>query len=87
MRVPSKHLAKHGVSCQSASATSACAEWGRGQGWEAAGLPDLWRPYVTGGLRVEVVPGTHIAMVNEPYVEILAEAIEQVITGAPAPVA
>jgi amino acid adenylation domain-containing protein len=60
------------------------AEWGRGQGWEAAGLPDVWRPYAPGGLRVEVVPGTHIAMVNEPFAEILAEAIEEVITGAPA---
>ena len=61
-----------------------CAEWGRGQGWEAAGLPDLWRPYAPGGLRVEVVPGTHVAMVNEPYVDVLAEAIEEVITGVPA---
>ena len=60
-----------------------CAEWGRGKGWEVAGLPDLWRPYAAGGLRVEVVPGTHVAMVNEPYVEILAEAIEEVITGVP----
>jgi thioesterase domain-containing protein len=61
-----------------------CAEWGRGHGWEAAGLPDLWRPYAAGGLRVEVVPGTHANMVSEPYVSILAEAIEEVISGAPA---
>jgi thioesterase domain-containing protein len=59
-----------------------CAEWGRGQGWESAGLPDLWRPYVTGELRVEVVPGTHVNMIGEPYVDILAEAIEEAITGA-----
>jgi len=61
-----------------------CAEWGRGEGWEAAGLPDLWRPYAAGELRVEVVPGTHVGMVGEPYVQILAEVIEEVITGVPA---
>jgi amino acid adenylation domain-containing protein len=60
-----------------------CAEWGRGHGWEAAGLPDLWRPYAAGGLRVEVVPGTHANMIAEPYVGILAEVIEEVISGAP----
>jgi thioesterase domain-containing protein len=61
-----------------------CAEWGRGQGWEASGLPDLWRPYAAGELRVEVVPGSHVNMIGEPYVEILAEVIEEVITGVPA---
>jgi thioesterase domain-containing protein len=54
------------------------------QGWEVAGLPDLWRPYAAGELRVEVVPGTHVGMVAEPYVQILAEVIEEVITGVPA---
>jgi thioesterase domain-containing protein len=58
-----------------------CAEWGRGGGWEAVGLPDLWRPYVAGGLRVEVVPGTHVNMIGVPYVDILAEVIEEVIAG------
>jgi thioesterase domain-containing protein len=60
------------------------AEWGRGNGWEAAGLTDLWRPYAAGGLRVEVVPGTHVNMIGEPYVDILAEVIEEVITGVAA---
>ncbi|HEX5725658.1 MAG TPA: condensation domain-containing protein, partial [Longimicrobiaceae bacterium] len=63
------------------------AELGRGAGWEAVGLPDQWRPYAPGGLRVELVPGTHIGLVAEPYVGVLAEVIEEVIAGAPAAVA
>jgi len=60
-----------------------CAEWGRGAGWEVIGLPDLWRRYAAGELRVEVVPGTHVNLIAEPFVDILAEVIEEVITGVP----
>jgi thioesterase domain-containing protein len=56
-----------------------CAELGRGAGWEAVALPDRWRPYAAGELRVEVVPGTHVSMVAEPYVGILAEVMEKVM--------
>lgn len=35
-------------------------------------------PTRRGGRRVEVVSGIHFAMVNEPYVDILAEAVEGV---------
>lgn len=33
---------------------------------EKAGLPELWKPFVTGELEVVVVPGKHVTMVNEP---------------------
>ncbi|HEX2190626.1 MAG TPA: condensation domain-containing protein, partial [Longimicrobiaceae bacterium] len=53
-----------------------CAELGRGEGWENAGLPELWKPLVTGELEVVVVPGTHLTMVNEPNVREVAAAIQ-----------
>ncbi len=56
-----------------------CAEQGRGQGWQAVGLPGRWRPYAAGELRVEVVPGTHVSMIGEPHAEVLARVIEEVI--------
>ena len=52
------------------------AEWGRGEGWEKVGLPELWKPFVTGELEVVVVPGTHLTMVNEPNVGVVAAAIQ-----------
>ena len=60
-----------------------CAESGRGSGWEAVGLPDRWRPLAPGGLRVEIVPGTHVNLIAEPHVAALAAAIEDTIAGAP----
>jgi thioesterase domain-containing protein len=53
-----------------------CAELGRGEGWEKAGLPELWKPLVTGELEVVVVPGAHVTMVNEPNVRGVAAAIQ-----------
>ncbi|HEX6749437.1 MAG TPA: amino acid adenylation domain-containing protein [Longimicrobium sp.] len=64
-----------------------CAEQGRGEGWEAANLPELWRPYAAGELQVEIVPGTHVNMIGEPHVDVLAEAIEAAIAGESAPTA
>ena len=77
---------RHALAPYPGPLTLFCAEWGRGDGWEAAALPDFWRPYAAGGLRVEIVPGTHVTMIAEPYVDVLAEAIEEAITGVPAPV-
>ncbi|HEX2081381.1 MAG TPA: hypothetical protein VHG08_26995 [Longimicrobium sp.] len=48
--------------------TLLCAELARGEGWENAGLPELWKPFVTGELEVVVVPGTHLTMISEPNV-------------------
>jgi amino acid adenylation domain-containing protein len=56
--------------------TLLCAEQGRGEGWENAGLSELWKPFVTGELEVVVVPGTHISMVDEPHVRGAAAAIQ-----------
>ncbi|HEX2209323.1 MAG TPA: thioesterase domain-containing protein, partial [Longimicrobium sp.] len=56
--------------------TLLCAEEGRGEGWENAGLPGLWKPYVSGELEVVVVPGTHVTMVNEPNVREVAAALQ-----------
>jgi thioesterase domain-containing protein len=53
-----------------------CAELGRGEGWEKADLPGLWKPFVTGELEVVVVPGAHVTMVNEPNVRGVAAAIQ-----------
>jgi amino acid adenylation domain-containing protein len=66
-----------------------CAELGRGEGWEHDGLPGLWKPFVTGGLEVVVVPGTHITMVNEPNVREVAAAIQTAVdrSGSPMPIA
>jgi pristinamycin I synthase-3/4 len=52
-----------------------CAEQARGEGWEKADLPGLWKRFVTGELEVVVVPGMHVTMVNEPHVQDLAAAI------------
>ena len=52
-----------------------CAEQGvKGEGWEAAALPELWRRIVTGALDVRVVPGLHAQMVFEPHAAALAAA-------------
>ncbi len=53
-----------------------CAELGRGEGWEKAGLPGLWKPFVSGELEVVVVPGTHLSMVDEPNVRHVAAALQ-----------
>jgi thioesterase domain-containing protein len=56
--------------------TLVCAELARGEGWEKADLPGLWKPFVSGALEVVVVPGTHITMVSEPNVRDVAAAIQ-----------
>ncbi|HEU4561305.1 MAG TPA: amino acid adenylation domain-containing protein [Longimicrobium sp.] len=56
-----------------------CAESGRGEGWEKIGLPELWKPLVTGELEVVMVPGTHITMIAEPNVREVAAAIRAAI--------
>ncbi|HEU4454778.1 MAG TPA: thioesterase domain-containing protein, partial [Longimicrobium sp.] len=61
------------------------AEWGRGDGWEVAGLPELWSPYVSGELELVIVPGTHVSMVNEPYVRGVAAALRAAIAAAAEP--
>jgi amino acid adenylation domain-containing protein len=55
--------------------TLLCAEEGRGDGWEKVGLPDLWKPFVSGELEVVFVPGSHVTMVAEPHVGDGAAAI------------
>jgi amino acid adenylation domain-containing protein len=56
-----------------------CAKEARGEGWEKADLPGLWKPFVSGQLEVVVVPGSHITMVDEPHVRDVAAAIEAAI--------
>jgi amino acid adenylation domain-containing protein len=51
------------------------AEEGRGEGWEVVGLPDLWKPFVSGELEVVFVPGSHVTMVAEPHVRDGAAAL------------
>jgi thioesterase domain-containing protein len=67
---------RHPLAPYPGSVTLFCAEEGRGEGWEKAGLPELWKPFVTGELDVVVVPGTHLSMVNEPNVRGVAAAIQ-----------
>jgi thioesterase domain-containing protein len=52
-----------------------CAEMARGEGWEKADLPGLWKPFVSGEMEVVVVPGTHITMIDEPNVREVAAAV------------
>jgi thioesterase domain-containing protein len=54
-----------------------CAEWGSGQGWEVSGLPDLWRPFVSGELEVRIVPGAHHTVLEEPYIRGLVMALRE----------
>jgi amino acid adenylation domain-containing protein len=56
-----------------------CAEMARGEGWEKADLPGLWKPFVSGELEVVIVPGSHVTMVNEPHVRDVAAAIQAAI--------
>jgi amino acid adenylation domain-containing protein len=62
-----------------------CAELARGEGWEKADLPGLWKPFVTGELEVVVVPGTHLTMVNEPNVREVAAALQAAIARSASP--
>jgi thioesterase domain-containing protein len=57
-----------------------CAEEARGEGWEKADLPGLWKPFVSGELEVVVVPGSHITMIGEPHVRAAAAAIHDAMT-------
>ena len=41
-----------------------------------------WGRVATGGVEVHVIPGDHEALVEEPYVEVLAEALGACITQA-----
>jgi thioesterase domain-containing protein len=41
-----------------------------------------WKPYVTGGIDVHVVPGDHDSMVLEPNVRVLAEKLRTCLEDA-----
>lgn len=43
-----------------------------------------WQALVAGGLEVRVVPGIHAAIVQEPFVRVLARTIEECLTAAEA---
>ena len=61
------------------------AERGRGAGWEVIGLPELWKPFVSGELEVVMVPGTHVSIVNEPHVRDVAAAIQAAMARSSSP--
>lgn len=43
-----------------------------------------WRPLVSGGLALRVVPGIHAAIVQEPFVRVLAREVEECLSAAEA---
>lgn len=43
-----------------------------------------WRSLVTGGLDVRVVPGIHAAIVQEPFVHVLAREVEECLSASEA---